>query len=50
MERAFAYIHGGIEKGIFKPRVDSTFAFKDVVAAHRYMGSGNQIGKIVLTT
>jgi NADPH:quinone reductase-like Zn-dependent oxidoreductase len=50
MEHAFAYIHGGIENGIFKPRVDSTFAFKDIVAAHQYMESGTQVGKIVVTT
>ncbi|HYZ83983.1 MAG TPA: zinc-dependent alcohol dehydrogenase family protein [Bryobacteraceae bacterium] len=50
MERAFTYIHGGIEKGVFRPRVDSTFDLKDIVAAHRYMESGTQIGKIVVTT
>jgi NADPH:quinone reductase-like Zn-dependent oxidoreductase len=50
MERAFAYIHGGIEKGIFKPRVDRTFPLSDIVAAHRYMESGTQVGKIVVTT
>jgi NADPH:quinone reductase-like Zn-dependent oxidoreductase len=50
VERAIAYIHGGIEKGIFKPRVDSTFPLNDIVAAHRYMESGTQIGKIVVTT
>jgi NADPH:quinone reductase-like Zn-dependent oxidoreductase len=50
VEHAIAYINGGIEKGIFRPRIDSTFAFKDIVSAHRYIQSGNQIGKIVVTT
>lgn len=50
VERAFAYIHEGIEKGIFRPRVDRTFPLNDIVAAHRYMESGTQIGKIVVTT
>jgi NADPH:quinone reductase-like Zn-dependent oxidoreductase len=50
VEHAIAYINGGIERGIFRPRIDSTFAFKDIVAAHRYIESGNQIGKIVVTT
>ena len=50
VDRAIAYINGGVEKGIFRPRVDRTFAFEDIVAAHRYVESGTQIGKIVVTT
>ena len=50
VERAIAYINDGIVKGIFRPRVDRTFPFEDIVAAHRYMEAGTQIGKIVITT
>jgi NADPH:quinone reductase-like Zn-dependent oxidoreductase len=49
MERAISFINSGIERGIFTPRVDRTFMLDDVVAAHRYMEAGNQIGKIVIT-
>src|SRR6266404_2045002 len=49
VERAIAFINGGIEKGLFKPKVDRTFTLDDVVAAHRYMEAGAQIGKIVIT-
>jgi NADPH:quinone reductase-like Zn-dependent oxidoreductase len=30
MERAIAFINGGIEKGLFKPKVDRTFKLDDV--------------------
>jgi NADPH:quinone reductase-like Zn-dependent oxidoreductase len=49
VERAIAFINGGIENGLFKPKVDRTFKLDDVVAAHRYMEAGTQIGKIVIT-
>jgi NADPH:quinone reductase-like Zn-dependent oxidoreductase len=49
VERAIAFINDGIEKGLFKPKVDRTFKLDDVVAAHRYMEAGGQIGKIVIT-
>jgi NADPH:quinone reductase-like Zn-dependent oxidoreductase len=49
VERAIAFINGGIEKGLFKPKVDRTFKLDEVVAAHRYMEAGAQIGKIVIT-
>jgi NADPH:quinone reductase-like Zn-dependent oxidoreductase len=49
LARAIAFINDGIEKGLFRPKVDRTFKLDDVVAAHRYMEAGGQIGKIVLT-
>ena len=49
MGRAISFINSGIERGIFTPRVDRTFKLDEVVAAHRYMEAGNQIGKIVIT-
>ncbi len=49
VERAIAFINGGIENGLLKPTVDRSFALDDVVVAHRYMEAGAQIGKIVIT-
>ena len=49
VKRGISFINDGIERGIFRPRVDRTFKLDDVVAAHRYMEAGNQIGKIVIT-
>jgi NADPH:quinone reductase-like Zn-dependent oxidoreductase len=46
---AISFINDGIERGIFRPKVDRTFQLEDVVAAHQYMEAGNQIGKIVIT-
>jgi len=49
VQRGITFINGGIETGLFKPKVDRTFKLDDVVAAHRYMEAGTQIGKIVIT-
>jgi NADPH:quinone reductase-like Zn-dependent oxidoreductase len=49
IKRAISFINNGIEREIFRPRVDRIFKLDDVVAAHRYMESGAQIGKIVIT-
>ena len=49
VKRVILFINDGIERGMFRPRVDRTFKLDDVVAAHRYMEAGNQIGKIVIT-
>jgi NADPH:quinone reductase-like Zn-dependent oxidoreductase len=50
-ERAKAerYIIDRINAGQFKPRIDRTFPLSQIVAAHRYMESNAQIGKIVVT-
>jgi NADPH:quinone reductase-like Zn-dependent oxidoreductase len=49
VERAISLINGGIERGIFKPPVNRIFTLGKVVAVHRYMEPGKQIGKIVIT-
>ncbi|MCP2341970.1 zinc-dependent alcohol dehydrogenase family protein [Actinomadura rupiterrae] len=49
MRRAVAYVTSGLRSGAFRPVVDRTFDLEDVVEAHRYMASNQQIGKIVLT-
>ena len=43
------YVFDHLVKGDFKPRIDKTFPLAEIVAAHRYMESNAQIGKIVVT-
>jgi NADPH:quinone reductase-like Zn-dependent oxidoreductase len=43
------YIFDHLVAGDFKPRIDKTFPLSEIVAAHRYMESNAQIGKIVVT-
>ena len=43
------YVFSHIEAGDFKPRIDKTFLLSQIVEAHRYMESNQQIGKIVVT-
>ena len=47
--RAQTYVFDHIVAGDFKPRIDRTFKLADIVEAHRYMESNQQIGKIVVT-
>jgi NADPH:quinone reductase-like Zn-dependent oxidoreductase len=46
---AVAYVLKGLESGALKPVIDSTFTFDDMVAAHRYLETNGQFGKIVVT-
>ena len=50
VERAITFINSNIERGLLNPVVDRVFKLDDIVAAHRYVESGVQIGKIVVTT
>jgi NADPH:quinone reductase-like Zn-dependent oxidoreductase len=43
------YIFEHLASGAFKPIIDKTFRFAEIVEAHRYMESNAQIGKIVVT-
>jgi NADPH:quinone reductase-like Zn-dependent oxidoreductase len=43
------YVFDHIVAGNFKPRVDRVFPLAQIVEAHRYMESNQQIGKIVVT-
>jgi NADPH:quinone reductase-like Zn-dependent oxidoreductase len=45
---ARAFLVALLGKGLLKPTIDKVFAFDEVVAAHRYMESNRQFGKIVL--
>jgi NADPH:quinone reductase-like Zn-dependent oxidoreductase len=43
------YVFDHLQDGRFKPRIDKAFPLAEIVAAHRYMESNVQIGKIVVT-
>lgn len=47
--KAQQYIFDRIKTGDFKPRIDRVFPLAQIVEAHRYMESNDQIGKIVVT-
>jgi NADPH:quinone reductase-like Zn-dependent oxidoreductase len=47
--KAKKYVFDHITRGNFKPLIDKTFPFAEIVEAHRYMESNAQIGKIVVT-
>ncbi|WP_018546663.1 zinc-dependent alcohol dehydrogenase family protein [Streptomyces sp. LaPpAH-108] len=49
LRRAVAFVDAGLSDGSLAPVVDRTFDLDDVAAAHRYMESNAQTGKIVLT-
>ena len=50
MERAKRFVYDGLAAGELKPIVAKTFPLDDIVEAHRYMESNQQIGKIVVLT
>lgn len=49
LERAQHFILRGLNSGALKPIIDRSFAFDDIVEAHRYLESNQQIGKVVVT-
>ena len=49
LEAAKAFILDGLTSGALKPVIAKTFAFDDIVAAHRFLESNTQFGKIVVT-
>ncbi|MEJ0028374.1 MAG: zinc-dependent alcohol dehydrogenase family protein [Rhizomicrobium sp.] len=44
-----AVVMSGLVSGAFKPAIAKVFRFDDIVAAHRYLESGEKIGKVVVT-
>lgn len=46
---AVAYVLKGLESGAWKPVIDSTFTFDQIVDVHRYLENNGQFGKIVVT-
>ena len=49
LERAKQFIIDGLAAGKLKPVIAKTFPLDQIVAAHRYLESNQQIGKIVVT-
>ncbi|MDX6585658.1 MAG: hypothetical protein QOI31_131 [Solirubrobacterales bacterium] len=48
LDRALEPLQAGVESGAYVPVVAESFAFADAPAAHRYLGEGKNIGKVVL--
>lgn len=48
-EAAVDYIYRGLESGVLKPLIDSTYPLDAIVDAHRHLESNTQLGKIVVT-
>jgi NADPH:quinone reductase-like Zn-dependent oxidoreductase len=48
MEKAREFIFNGIEEGALSPVIGKTFLFDQIVDAHRFLESNQQIGKIVV--
>jgi NADPH:quinone reductase-like Zn-dependent oxidoreductase len=49
LERGKRFIVDGLAAGRLKPEIARTFALADVVEAHRYLESNQQVGKVVVT-
>jgi NADPH:quinone reductase-like Zn-dependent oxidoreductase len=49
LERTKKFIVDGLAAGKLKPVIAKTFPFEQIVEAHRYLESNQQIGKIVVT-
>ena len=49
LERAKKFIVDGLAAGKLKPMIAKTFPLDEIVEAHRYLESNQQIGKIVVT-
>ncbi len=43
------FVGEGLASGVLRPVIARTFPFDEIVAAHRYLESGTQFGKVVLT-
>jgi NADPH:quinone reductase-like Zn-dependent oxidoreductase len=43
------FISEGLASGTLRPIIARTFPFEEIVAAHRYLESGSQFGKVVVT-
>jgi NADPH:quinone reductase-like Zn-dependent oxidoreductase len=49
LARGKKFVNEGLADGSFKPMVAKTFPLEEIVEAHRYLESNQQIGKIVVT-
>ncbi|KIE91183.1 putative alcohol dehydrogenase [Actinobacillus pleuropneumoniae] len=48
LAQAKKFVYDGLASGRLKPEIDKIFAFDEMVQAHEYMASNQQIGKIVV--
>lgn len=46
---AVEFVLAGFERGAFKPVIDRSFTFDEMVEVHRYLETNGQLGKIVVT-
>jgi NADPH:quinone reductase-like Zn-dependent oxidoreductase len=46
---AETYVFSHVQNGTLKPKIACTFPLEEIVDAHRYMQSNEQVGKIVVT-
>ena len=49
-DRGKRFVIDGLAAGRLKPVIARSFALQDIVEAHRYLESNQQIGKVVVTT
>jgi NADPH:quinone reductase-like Zn-dependent oxidoreductase len=49
LERGKRFVIDGLAAGSFKPLIARSFPLEDIVEAHRYLESNQQVGKIVVT-
>jgi NADPH:quinone reductase-like Zn-dependent oxidoreductase len=49
LQAAKTFVLGGLESGVLKPIIAKVFPFEEIVAAHCYLESNQQFGKIVVT-
>jgi NADPH:quinone reductase len=47
--RGVAFVERGLAEGALKPKIAKVFPLDQIVEAHRYMESNEQIGKIVIS-
>ncbi|MDA8141633.1 MAG: zinc-dependent alcohol dehydrogenase family protein [Desulfobacteraceae bacterium] len=49
LARGKQFVYDGLKVGALKPVIAKTFKLEEVIEAHRYMESNEQVGKIVVT-
>jgi len=49
LERGKQFVTEGLAEGSLKPIIAKTFPLEEIVEAHRYLESNQQVGKIVVT-
>ncbi|MEM5425330.1 MULTISPECIES: zinc-binding dehydrogenase [Paraburkholderia] len=47
--RSKAFILDGLEAEVLRPVIARTFPFEQIVEAHRYLESNEQLGKVIVT-